>query len=231
MKWLLKTVLFALSFATLAHASEQECTAQNFKFHMHKGATVSTDFYSSVSPRGVFVFISGPEARYQGSQDYIEKLCQRGFSVAAFNIIGKKVQPKDYLWAAHFVSHHIEMSFPSLPISVYGWSRGADIAVKLGSLPRAKFQNVILDSPLLTRESKSVLLSGQIRRVKIFACSTDPKESYRNLKKLSYGAKVFLTNKEECGHRLSTSPEVEDKLIDFIETDFRNPNNTFWLKI
>jgi alpha-beta hydrolase superfamily lysophospholipase len=198
---------------------------------MRKNVEVSTNFYSSVSTRGVLIFIAGPEAKFQSSAEYLEELCKRGFSIAAFNLKGKKVRPKDYLWAARFVTHHVQMSFPHLLISLYGWSKGAEVAVQLASLSHVKFQNIILDSPTLKPAFQSVISTGQIRNVKIFACSTDRREPHRLLKKMSYGAKVFVTNHEECSHRLATSPEVEHKLVDFIETDFSNQNDSFWVKI
>lgn len=234
MKCLLKTLLLILSFTSLAHAASEDCAPQNFTFSLRKNLNVVANYYPSDTSRGVFIFIGGPEVKYKNPQGFVESLCQEGFSVSTFNLYGKKIKPKDYLHAAKLVTNRlrnfIRLNSPALsklPMSVYGWSKGADVAVRLATLPRYyRFTNVVLDNPVLSSEVRSVVASGQVRGIKVFTCADDQRESAKVLRKLSYVAKIFETNGEECGPWLAASQGATAVLVDFIEGDYRQTDTS-----
>jgi predicted esterase len=235
MKWFLGILLLSSFFAQMSFAKDQVCSPTKFSYKLNKRVTVKTDYYPAFDPQGAVVFIEGPEGKYQSARSFVNNLCQRGFSIAAFNLEGKDLKPRDYLRAADYVTKKLKKAAPRTPLIAYGWSKGAGVAVDLVQRHSRKFRRVILESPVLTSTQTYELMHQNKRLTRVFACAQDSLESLKLLKKYSKRTKVFLTQSESCSHHLATSGEVKGPLVDFIEGDFASGftihDNGFWQQL
>lgn len=198
------------------------CRQQNFNVRISKSVTARIGYFFAMAPQAALMFVQGPEKGFDASTSFIKNFCRKGFTVVAFDLLGegnRRVKdPLLYKMALNQISHRLKQASPRLPMAVYAWSEGAHGAVRFAWQYPSKVKKLILESPKLDATDKVQLARLPYNKTRLFSCG------FRSQRIATFKP----LNRSACSDRLSSAPESQSPLLEFIESDFAGIPTTSW---
>jgi predicted esterase len=228
LRWALSGALIALFFTTgSAKAEQTQCIPIRYNVSIRHNLIANVAYFQAVDPQGAALFVLGPQRSYEGSLSFIKKFCHLGFSVAAFDLVGRHITKQDFVSTALKVAARLHQAQPHLHLISYGWSKGASVAVHVAASHKRLFSKIILENPKLDSQNLSEIRSLPGRMTRIFQCRVDlPRLRRANL---SSHAELFIpAHGAACSHQLSAVPAAQGPMLDSIEGDFAGFQSYSW---